>query len=256
VKGGLRKVAKNRKRNGGPRRGRAEPWVNAPARLDVAREVLAAAPRRIALLFRPDACIAATRVAVSCLRAFGVPAEPVPVSVVIFNPPYLARVRAGGAVATREEIVALFDVDGSWTVGVGTPGEERPGRYAGHLVAGFPAAGRYWVMDLSLGQANRPQYGINLGPQLVGLPADFTAGRGRSWGVINGSAVGYAPAPEATGYLASPDWVRRERTVSIIAEVREQVEYRLGERGHAPGVPAGPDGESVRQTPRTPGRAS
>lgn len=188
----------------------------------VIRRLAEAAPPVLARYYRPDCCIAATRVAVDALARFGLEAAPAPTDVVILNPPLRARLDGGVAPEDRAEPQRLAGLDGAGSVGIGFgagPGEGFDPRtgYDGHLVAVCQGH----LIDLTLPQASRPDREVRLSPvaQAFGPEAAgrFAAGE-RVWLDVNGCAVGYRRKPEAVGYRTSPDWARR-RNLGIADEV-------------------------------------
>jgi hypothetical protein len=95
-------------------------------------------------------CIAATRIGLEVLRAFGVVGYPTPVTVAAFN-------RAGWLAFQREpdQPVTESDIPNAWAVGIVGTGavDQQTGSWDGHLVL---HVNRYLV-DLSADQLSRPQ---------------------------------------------------------------------------------------------------
>jgi len=171
--------------------------------------------------FSRDSCIAATRICIDSLAAFGVVAEPVAVRVVIFNPAMVRNIeRFGRLPSSREETLEWYERCGAWSVGIGS-GLSQPGRWPGHLVA-YVAAHRL-LIDLSLDQATRREHGIVLNPTVLEVPVDSPFFNGEPLiETINGCLLSYERISN-DGYQVSPNWhvdppvvAITQKTVAII----------------------------------------
>ena len=150
-----------------------------------------------------NSCILQAKVAILTLKHFRIDAEPIPCTVMIFNPPFAARLRADNMPKTAEEVRALEAVDGSYSVGIGW-GKDRPGHWSGHLIVGSQK--NKWVMDTSIGQASRPHHQINLGPILARMPKGFMRGD-RHFIEKNGSLLEYRVTDNQRFRLGN-DWTK------------------------------------------------
>lgn len=171
------------------------------------------APPLLAQRFRPDCCIAATRVAVHVLTRLGFAAKPQPTQLMVYTKKLWQRVESD-----------TFDypfLNGEWSVGVGfgedkrfTDEPEWKG-YAGHLVAVCstqkPPA---FLIDLSLGQAARPENGIVLPPAMFHRSSKTT---------INKCVLMYRPIDNPK-FVEAPDWTDASRTDPIIEELVEIIQ--------------------------------
>lgn len=186
--------------------------ADTPARAEVVlRGLLEHARLLILTRFRPDSCIACTRIALDVLAHFGVPAEPLPCRVVVFNPAMKARCEREGRIPDVTELDLWIEQDGAWSVGLGFANGQ-PG-YDGHLVA--LAHGR-WLLDLSLDQASRPARGIELRPLVAEVTPAFLSGQERLFVDPNGCALWYERIDNAK-HLVAPDWTDQARRVELVA---------------------------------------
>lgn len=169
-------------------------------------------------LYKPNCCIAATRVMLEVFHWLQVPARPLMVRCIVLNP---ALVAMGGldtlaGIKTSEGARPLVD-GGAWLIELGDPDHEAlPGQWPGHLVC--CAFGKV-LCDLSLPQASRPHKGINLIPMASEVaPIFFTDEVG--WKTTcNGSEVWYNRVPDDGGYKKARDWyhpLHRDRAVRLI----------------------------------------
>ncbi|MGV8847092.1 MAG: hypothetical protein ACOH1Y_16780 [Propionicimonas sp.] len=142
--------------------------------------------------YKSSSCIASTRVGVDVLAYFGVPAKPVPVSLLLMNAEAVRvyeQTENMQAVHTAAMLVPADVAGGAWTIGVGVSGEHRvygEGDWPGHLAIGLKP---YNVLvDLSLDQAARPLKNIAAKPVWYPVPGSW-------WGA----------APDSPAVLAGPD---------------------------------------------------
>lgn len=131
--------------------------------------------RKILEVYRPDSCIASTRIGMDVLRAHGAKPYPVAVKLDIFN--HAARQAMEEGWTEAETLAAgakIIGVDGTGKLAQGTG-------WDGHLVLGLvDAAGLEIVVDLSLDQFARPAAGIHVEatafPVPEGWPLAWTQG--------------------------------------------------------------------------------
>jgi hypothetical protein len=168
--------------------------------------------RQILEMYTPDSCIASTRATVSALKLLGVNVYPLSVQVVVMNRPLYEYATLHGGFPAIE-----------------SP-EYPPQGYAlqitEHVVA---IAERRWLLDYSIDQANRPQYGIDLIPLVVPVTEDWLRGRGGH--VVfrhNDSFLYYTAYPGDRWYESSPNWSGDSRPgVTIKAERKSEQKRRL-----------------------------
>lgn len=172
--------------------------------------LLQVAPPVLARVYAPDSCIAATQLLCTLLPRLGYPVTPCPVIVTVYNAAFVARYqRLGHLPATPAETRHWATTTGAWWLGLGYPtGRHDPARWAGHLAALVTAADRAYLLDLTLGQATRPAYAIQLEPVLVPVPAAFARGRRPAITAVNGCLVHYQGQPTNQEYRTAPDWCR------------------------------------------------
>lgn len=180
----------------------------------------------------PNNCIAATRVTIEVLRFFDIICEPLAVTAMLFNKAFLDLGRALGRAPTAAEWEAH---DGVWSVGIGAP--RQPGDpdvergWYGHLVALTAplALGSRMIVDASLDQGSRPQYGIVAPPvALVPVgPAFLEAGEYMIGEGEGGIEIGYKRLEEYEPYEIAPDWQHPEafglEIVKIIRAIESEV---------------------------------
>jgi hypothetical protein len=110
--------------------------------------------------FVKNCCLPATRVTIEVLNYFGISAKPQPVSVLIYNKKFVDAVMSAGG---KPDMEAILNSDPEhWSLGLGMPELKHklvgPKGYDYHMVAIADGV----MIDLTLPQANRPQYNIVL----------------------------------------------------------------------------------------------
>lgn len=162
--------------------------------------------------YRPDSCIASTRIGIAVLKELEVPASPLPVEVVAFNPTF-SRIMAQGSAPE----VAVADAR-AWSVGVSPSAPPpRPGGWVGHLV--ILTAGHF--VDLSLDQLSRPDKNLDLGASPFPRPRGWPeSGDWANFGDDAGVTMMYRPLSDQ-GFRRAPDWKRRRPDLvqRIVAEI-------------------------------------
>lgn len=180
----------------------------------------------------PDACIAATRVAIHALAEKRVPARALHVSVVAYNPPYRELLEARHADPEgwdslphdeKERLTVEWRERGAWSVLLGfgaDPRAKRPG-YDGHVVA---IVKERWLLDLTIGQAARPHKGIHLEAGFAPVDRDFLRGEKPITFKFGDATAIYYAEPERRGYLLAPDWKHARRGDPLAQELAEVLE--------------------------------
>jgi hypothetical protein len=169
--------------------------------------------KEIRSLYAPDCCIVASRVALDVLAHFQIPARPVVTRLFVMNQAYVTWVKAHQRLPTKEEKQEMLAA-GGWSVLVGASKPTRsPTGGVGlplHLVVYLDAG---YLVDLSIGQASRPQKGIVLEP-LIGRVSEAFPREGAAFGhpQPDGSKV-YLDYEviENDAYLQAPDWTSKRR---------------------------------------------
>ena len=92
-------------------------------------------------------------------------------------------------------------------IGVETP-TMTAGKWAGHLavVIRNQFGDRHAVLDLTLPQANKPEWGINLATGALRVSDSFVTGAAEYKAVIGGSLLVYKAFPTDSTYMAAPVW--------------------------------------------------
>lgn len=153
--------------------------------------------------YDPDSCVASVRTTVSTLRMLGGDVFPLSVQVAIVNAPVYAWAEEHGRFpeAGTDEYP-----EGGHGVGI-----------TQHVVA---IAERKWILDFSLDQANRPDYGIVLEPLVIPCGEPWLRGRG---GHIvfrhRGTVLYYTARPGDRWFEASNMW---NGTARPGVEIRER----------------------------------
>lgn len=162
----------------------------------------------LSLHFRPDCCIAATRIAVTVFERLGFSAHPQPTRLRVWNRALWERIASG------EPLGGTFR-PGEWSVGIGygkdplRPLDEKA--FDGHLVA---VVDDKFIVDLSFGQTSRPQKGLL-------TPPVMTIVMHNEWPVtaaLDNFTLCYDRMENAE-FLQSPDWTEEERTEHIVRSI-------------------------------------
>lgn len=153
--------------------------------------------------FRPDCCIAATRVTMRVLRRYRYHVNELPTHVLVANPAYMKGKR------TIEE--------GARCISIGTPGEKATvdkvtGGWNGHLVAVVEGS---WLVDPSAWQFDRPEKQIKSNAIIV-TRAEHRFHRAKSFsiGSDDGTTIIYEPTRDR-GYIEAIDWQRDHLSVVL-----------------------------------------
>lgn len=128
--------------------------------------------------FKPNCCIAATRIMVDVLSAMDIPVMPIVCEVLLLSPGWVRLREQLGREPTLDEQVHASGHD-VWSVGLGAedvaeddPRREKPfdpTAWSGHLVAVAQVGPLPFLLDATIRQAERVQYGIRT-PRFVRLP--------------------------------------------------------------------------------------
>lgn len=159
--------------------------------------------------FRPDCCIAATKVAIRVLASFGYASRPLTVRLAVYTEKLAQRVMDGSWDGIHRE--------GEWGVGVGfSEPESDVGAFVGegwngHLVA---ISGN-WLIDLSLPQASRPLKGLHL-PQSAAFLLSPGWKKDKHLAFAgNGLRLLYELHPEIKTFTTTKDWYLANRTEPV-----------------------------------------
>ncbi len=167
--------------------------------LDYLCDAIPAAIRAAKL--RPNACILAGRLGVEALRAQGIRARPLPVSLQVCNQPMVDMLdRVGGFSKVTQADVDQANEQGAWMIALGVePGNA--GGWDGHLVL---IVDERYMLDLTAGQVARLHKGIQAKP--FWIPArDLVRKGGSAWRAPDGCVWVYE-ATDDKSYLTKPAW--------------------------------------------------
>lgn len=171
--------------------------------------------------FRADSCIASTAIGIEVLTRLGILAEPLPVRAMVFNKPFVARIEKTGIFPQGDEIKTWTDEDGSYSLGIGV-GTQQPGKWAGHLVVLVEKA---YLVDLSVDQASRPQYGMTFEPFAIKVENSFFSGTPLVFG-YNDCTFRYDVIASNLAYQASPDWMFSGRRQNIVESTLSEMDQK------------------------------
>lgn len=171
-----------------------------------------------------NSCIFAALVLLNVLRLKGVNgAYPLTVRPRIFNPKYTTRLDSVPN-PSASEIKEGLNADGCAVVEIGH-GEGSEDQWPAHLVVVIPQAlkGKDAVCDLTIPQANKPEWDIQLGQIMVGVRDSFINGS-ESFGVtVNGCRVVYKAFPEDLSFKKTPIWKNRVKSDLIVKRIMKQL---------------------------------
>jgi hypothetical protein len=193
----------------------------------ILKAYIPAALGEIARRFRPDCCIAATRLTQLVLREFHFKVEPLPVRLLALNEAGAEYVDALQQGPVSEEAVDAWQAKGAWMVDIGRPGmKPEPGRWPGHLVALINGG---VLLDLTAPQASRPDRGILVDVLCLEVPAEFVSGEleWRAAALQGEVAMHIAPNDK---YRLGPDWYSPERYREIVPRIVDQIRLSLKRR--------------------------
>jgi hypothetical protein len=175
--------------------------------------------------FKTDSCIASTRIGLDVLDHYGILAEPLTVKTTIFNPVMLQRHESGERLPTNDaEMQEWVGKYRAWAIGLGFGGDQGPHKWPGHLVL---HAEKTTMLDLSIDQANRPQWDISLHPFGTNTFPEFLAGDEPLYVVINGCLLKYHADLNNRGYTISPNWTLRLQRHRTVREIINKIDSEL-----------------------------
>lgn len=166
--------------------------------------------------FDKDSCIAATRVGLDVLGHFGVAAAPLTVEAEVFNAIQIQLLRERGGPPKDWKEAGEWMRQGAWAHGIGT--RESRGRegWPGHLVM---IVGERQLVDLSIGQANKPEKGIVLGEPIVcEVTRPFMQERERLVLTKDGILLTYLARSRDLSYRQRPEWRSDQPLTRLVVE--------------------------------------
>ena len=175
-------------------------------------------------------CIHGSALLTRVLHQIGFPdAYPLTVGVRIFNSPYQQWAERHGSPEDEAAAKACGDYGGAAILlGKGTEGMVPEERWAGHLVVIVPGAfdDRHALLDLTIVQAHKPDWGIELQPLCLRVSDQFVSGRIPYKGRVNGSLLIYDAYPNDHSYNDDGDWM----AITGLDEATSSVVRRLTSR--------------------------
>ena len=166
-------------------------------------------------------CIMATSVILNVLSHLGVDnAYPLTVKPRILNPKFAERLKHEPFPSTPEEL-AKWEADGCSIVSVGYPKASSKNQWNGHLIAIIPRGfnNRNWALDITITQANLPEWGIELDPLMMSVSEEFLNGTKEFKASINNSLVVYWAFPADRSFEDTPIWQESEKRDYIVRQI-------------------------------------
>lgn len=187
--------------------------------------------------FRPDSCIASTRIGLDVLKYFHVaPALPIALTTAVYNQDAIDLLDGGMTMPELQQAMNERTTEqrgGPWAVGIGADMPNSPG-WAGHLIVGLPKI--RLLVDLSIDQANRPLKNIEFeGGVTLYVPNDaWWLGEDPLQGMRaeseEGDRLGLVldrRCPDPDGFRDSPNWHRT--STANPAETRAEFRHITGQ---------------------------
>lgn len=173
-------------------------------------------------------CIFAAATLRHVLRAKGFSATyPLTVRAVVLNPALVNQIRESGY-PNDPEGQEQCRAEGCRRIAVGAGAKPtEPDQWRGHLVVVIPHyfGDRHAVCDLTIPQANRPEWGIELRPVFLRVPESFIRGQSEFKAPANGSVIIYRAHPNDDSYSRTESWTNKSRWQAVadrvIAELRQ-----------------------------------
>lgn len=156
-------------------------------------------------------CILSSRLAVDALQQAGVKAKALACRVIAFSPEMVAHIDSGGNPMDE-------DAPG-WNVAIGYPNQDAGEGYNGHVVV---LVENQLVLDLSVEQMARPQYGLILKPGGFDVTPAFLSGEEPRVFMTGKSMLSYEAMPDRKDFMTAPDWcLPMQREPKLVAAVRQ-----------------------------------
>jgi len=169
-------------------------------------------------------CIFAALVLLRVLYLKGIKgAYPLTVKLRIFNPKYTAHLDSIPS-PSASEIKEGLNKDGSTMVVIGH-GKGSKDQWPAHLIIVIPKAlkGKDAICDLTITQANKPEWDIQLGQILFGVRDSFVNGSEAFGITINGCRVIYKAFPKDILFKKTPIWKDRLKRDLIVKRIMKQI---------------------------------
>lgn len=154
-------------------------------------------------------CILAANVLLDVLKHDGWGnAYPLSVKVMIFNELATKKVQATG-LPNGQELIEKWADEGCRFVCLGHGNQPpSPGLWSGHLVVIVPGMfdSKHCMIDLTVSQANKPEWKINVSPIILKISERFTAGEQDAALSKHGCLILYKARLDDTSYESTTNW--------------------------------------------------
>lgn len=174
--------------------------------------------------FRPDCCIAATRIAIEVLKRFGIHGEPKAFVTIAGCRSFVEwQARDPDSTPPPDAYYLITDVE-----------HARDDGFAGHLAVTGKVKGQRFLLDLSAAQMNRPAKKIFVPePLLVDVPEGWTEDNALKVPLPEGGRLLYSFHPKADiDWTISKDWTvpgyRRAIFNSLVTKIITDVQEHVG----------------------------
>lgn len=171
-------------------------------------------------------CIMATAVLLDVLKARGIrDAYPLTVKYKVLNPKFTERLNSEPFPQTPEEI-AKWQNDGCAIVAI-TNEINSDTHWAGHLIAVIPKSlkGKDAICDLTISQANVPEWNITLGSVVVGVRDSFKDGIEDFGVTMNGCQVIYRAFPGNQTFRQTPLWKQSLKREALVKRILKRLKF-------------------------------
>jgi hypothetical protein len=177
--------------------------------------------------YKPDCCIAATKIAKLVFEKFRLKVRELPVKVVVANKAYIDTRERTGITPDEATLKEWTEKYGAYNLGIGCGPTGKPGGWDGHLV---PLVNENFLLDIAIVQASRPWYNINPKPLAIdfsefGKPPDINLVV-----EVDDCEISYHQNPENLRYRVAPDWKQPGKHVRAIGLIVDKMRYALDKR--------------------------
>ena len=181
-------------------------------KVNLINSIARATDQELEHLGEKHSCIYASAVLLEVLKVKGfADAYPLTVKPVVLNPPFVERLKTQ-PFPDDPETQAKWAQDGCCMINIGGGNAVSTDRqWAGHLVVTLPNFfdDRHAICDLTITQASKPEWGINLVPTFVRVPASFVNGETEFKAPVNGSFIVYKAFPEDHSFESASVWTNQ-----------------------------------------------
>jgi hypothetical protein len=202
-------------------------YLHNQTQIDRVQPLFNATLRELRRLGEQDSCIFAGAVLVELLRSRGYRnAYPLTVKPIVLNPNFAMRLRTEPF--PRNALArAKWADEGCPMVSIGAYGAvSTRDIWAAHLAVVLPNffGERHLMCDLTIIQANRPEWKIYLRPVFLRVPEAFVSARTtyRAW--VNGSTIIYRAFPRDKSYETAPIWKNRRYRDQALKTINEYID--------------------------------